>query len=48
MYFADYIGETISPIPTFGSFSGARDAPTSIILFFFIFNIKYEHALAGP
>ena len=48
MYLDDYIRETISPIPAFGSFSGARDAPTSIILFFFIFNIKYELTLAGP
>ena len=47
MYFADYIGETISPIPAFGSFSGARDALTSIILFFY-FNIKYEPSLDGP
>ena len=28
---ADNIGEIISPIPAFGSFLGARGAPTSII-----------------
>ena len=29
------------------SFIGARDAPTSIILFFFIFNNEYEPAFDG-
>ena len=49
MWLADVIGENTSLIPAFGSFKGASDAPTSIILFFFfIFNIKYEPAFAGP
>ena len=30
-----------------GPFIGARDAPTSIILFFFIFNNEYEPAFDG-
>jgi hypothetical protein len=29
-YAEDFIGETISLIPSFGSFLGERDAPTSI------------------
>ena len=33
-------------LPSFGYFTGARDAPTSIILIFYIFNIKYESAFA--
>ena len=44
---ADYIGEIIFLITSFGSFIGERDALTSIILFFII-NIKYEPAFAGP
>ena len=47
MQLADLTGESISLIPAFGSFKGASDAPTSIILFFFI-NIKYEPGLPGP
>ena len=47
MLLADYFKEIISPIPSFGSFIGARDTPSSIILFFFILNIKYEPAFAG-
>ena len=34
MKLIDYIEEIISPIPTFGSREGARDAPNSKILFF--------------
>ena len=37
--FADYFGETISSIKGFGSFLGARKAPTSIILIYFLFLI---------
>jgi hypothetical protein len=35
MWHADVIGENTSPIPVFGSFKGASNAPTSIILFLF-------------
>ena len=36
MWLADVIGENTSPIPAFGSFKGASNAPTSIILFLFL------------
>ena len=35
---ADNIGEIISPIPAFGSFLGARGAPTSVI-YLILFNL---------
>ena len=47
MQLAYFIGESIPQIPAFGSFKGASNAPTSIILYF-IFNIKYEPAFVEP
>ena len=44
----DYIGEIISIIPAFDSFMAVRDISINIILYYFIFNIKYELVFAWP